>query len=263
MNILVKQIYFRKEQAKHLSPSCSPFFNEVHEDNLFLEYSVILHLFRQKFHEKADYTGVFSWRFQDKTRVSPGEFFAFCRHHPGYDVYFINPFPEQTHLYRSVWEQGEKCHANLKAIAQDLFDELDYGIDVDAIRNDETNTLFSNYWIGNVSFWERYIEFTKPVYDYISKNKDNNLVKNLKATAPYHYSVSYIPFLMERLFSTLLWKEGSISRLPYTYSLEQIASLISDLRVYEYGYKKYYQKYNTLKMNYYVEKLIKYGLASE
>jgi hypothetical protein len=260
MHILAKQIFFKDEQRSFLSPACIPYFNARAEEDLFLEYSVILRLFEQDFPAQADYTGVFSWRFAEKTRIAPLDFFSFCRNNPGYDVYFINPFPEQTKLYSNVWEQGEKSHCNLKKVAQNLFDELQYDINIDDIANDDATTLFSNYWIGNAFFWERYIRFTRPIYEYIRDNSTRPLVSDLKSLAPYHYPVSYIPFVMERLFSTLLWKDQTIKAKPYLYSEHQMAALITELRVYEYGYKKYFQKFNSVMNNYWVQKLIKYGL---
>ncbi|MBK9501207.1 MAG: hypothetical protein IPO06_17925 [Leptospiraceae bacterium] len=131
-----------------------------------------------------------------------------------------------------------------------MFKKLGYGFKASDVKNTAADSLYCNYWIGNTAFWEKYIAFTKPIHDYILENKnDQEIVDKLKSNAPYHYPVSYIPFLMERLFSTLLWKDSSIKYLAYQYSPLEIANLINELRGYEYSYKKINVWYNLFHEN--------------
>jgi hypothetical protein len=53
-----------------------------------------------------NYEGFFSWKFEQKTKVSVESFLKGIQAHPGYDVYIINPFPSEL-LYWNVWSQGE------------------------------------------------------------------------------------------------------------------------------------------------------------
>jgi hypothetical protein len=251
MNIKVRQIYFSKEQVSKVSENCFPFYNTSDfESDLFLEYSVILKSYLDGFYKEGDLAGVLSWRFFEKARKTEYEFFEFIRKNPGYDVYFINPFMEQVTMYDSVWKQGGTNHPGLLEIADSIFQKLGYGFKASDVKNTSADTLYCNYWIGSPAFWEKYIGFTKPIHDYILENKnDTEIVDKLKSNAPYHYPVSYIPFLMERLFSTLLWKDSSIKYLAYEYSQLEIANLINELRGYEYAYKKIDVWYNLFHQN--------------
>ncbi|HRG77338.1 MAG TPA: hypothetical protein PLX69_22455 [Leptospiraceae bacterium] len=251
MNIKVRQIYFSKEQVSKVSENCFPYFNTSDfESDLFLEYSVILKSYLDGFYKEGDLAGVLSWRFFEKARKTESEFFEFIRKNPGYDVYFINPFMEQVTMYESVWKQGGTNHPGLLEIADSIFQKLGYGFKASDVKNTSADTLYCNYWIGSPAFWEKYIAFTKPIHDYILENKnDTEIVDKLKSNAPYHYPVSYIPFLMERLFSTLLWRDPSIKYLAYEYSPLEIANLINELRGYEYAYKKIDVWYNLFHRN--------------
>lgn len=253
MNIKVRQIYFEKEQADKVSENCVPYYNPSNsKSDLFLEYGVILKSYFDGFYKQGDLAGVLSWRFSQKSRKSERIFFDFIRQNPGYDVYFLNPFFEQVVMYDSVWKQGDKTnHPGLMEITDLIFEKVGYDFKTSDVSNSVADTLYCNYWIGTPSFWEKYIAFTKPIHDYIAENdQDHEIMGKLKSIAPYHYPVTYIPFIMERLFSTLLWKDTSIKALGYQYTPLEVATLINELRGYEYAYKKidiWYNKFHRSK----------------
>jgi len=253
MNIKVRQIYFEKEQADKVSENCVPYYNPSNsKSDLFLEYGVILKSYFDGFYKQGDLAGVLSWRFSQKARKSEKDFFDFIRQNPGYDVYFLNPFFEQVVMYDSVWKQGDKTnHPGLMEITDSIFEKVGYDFKTSEVTNSVADTLYCNYWIGTPSFWEKYIEFTKPIHDYIAENdQDHEIMGKLKSIAPYHYPVTYIPFIMERLFSTLLWKDKTIKSLGYQYTPLEVATLINELRGYEYAYKKidiWYNKFHRSK----------------
>ena len=72
-------------------------------------------------------------------------------------------------------------------------------------------------------FWDKYIEFTKPVFDYIEACNDAELLNKINRRAYKTRHCCYRPFIMERLFSTFLYlHRNSIKMLKYTYSTEQV-----------------------------------------
>lgn len=252
MNIKIRQIYFNKDQTSKVSEKCIPYYNPSDsEANLFLEYSVIRKSYLDGFYKEGDLAGVLSWRFFEKARKTEAQFIDFILKNPGYDVYFLNPFFEQVTMYDSVWKHGEANHPGLWEIADSIFEKIGYGFKVSEILNSKSDTLYCNYWIGTPAFWEKYMAFTKPIYDYILENsQDQEIVSKLKSNAPYHYPVTFTPFLMERLFSTLLWKDKTIKSLAYEYTPLEVATLINELRGYEYAYKKidiWYNRFNRSK----------------
>lgn len=227
--ISAKQIYFKHDQKKFLSSSCTPFFNS--SKSPFLEYEVILNSFKTNEFKLFDFFGVISWRFFDKTLMTPESFFSFVKDNPGYEVYFINPFPEQAILYKNVWEQGAISHSlELKNVMNNILNEVGYNFQVEDVNLQPEKILYCNYWFGNPKFWEKYIQFTEPIYNFILNNKNSELVKFVNNRARYHYNVSFIPFIMERLFSTFLWFDSSIKYKPYIFSELEIANLIRKLR---------------------------------
>jgi hypothetical protein len=227
--ISAKQIYFKQDQEKFLSSSCTPFFNN--SQSPFLEYEVIINSYKSKEFELYDYFGIISWRFFEKTLMMPETFFSYVIDNPGYEVYFINPFPEQAILYNNVWEQGAISHSlELKNVMNKILKEVGYNFQVEDVNLQPEKILYCNYWFGNPIFWEKYIQFTQPIYNFIQYNKNSELVNFVNKRARYHYNVSFIPFIMERLFSTFLWYDSSIKYKAYIFSEIEIAKLIVKLR---------------------------------
>ena len=57
----------------------------------------------------------------EKTGKTGREFIDFIQANPGYDVYFINPFPQNAYYTYNVWVHGDYCHPGLMALAHRLF----------------------------------------------------------------------------------------------------------------------------------------------
>jgi hypothetical protein len=221
MSIFIYQIFFKEDQKKYLDSSFIPYFNSV-KDNWF-EYGVFAREYALQTHKKSDYTAFLSWKFAQKTKLEGKNILRFMEENPGYDCYFINPFPELTYLYENVWLQGDSFHKGLLNITQDLFFEAGYNIDLSRLRNNKHNVLFANYWVGNQHFWEAYMNFTLPLYNLINKKLiEGNKIFLQVADSSRDRSVtsSFIPFIMERLFSTFLLLNKSFSTLSYQYSDE-------------------------------------------
>jgi hypothetical protein len=194
-----------------------------HENEVFFREYISGNITRNGLH------GYLSWRFSEKTLISEESFIDFIDENPGYDVYFINPFPELADLYSNVWEQGEIHHAGIKNLAESLFKKVGYNLDLDSMRNDKTTLLYCNYWVGNKKFWDAYMNFLLPIYNQLKVMSKEEL-STYTADAGYHTGVGYITFLMERLFSTFLSQSTDLKYKPYIYDKIEIAQLISNLR---------------------------------
>jgi hypothetical protein len=178
-------------------------------------------------HHEADYTGLLSWKFNEKTNIAGSEFIEFIKKNPGHDVYFINPLPFLINAYafRNVWYQGDFYHPGLLDFMQRIMNDLDYGIDLKGLTNDESTTLFCNYWVGNEIFWDRYMGFTKPIYDYLSTRLDESKKEFISRIADRIIGTNHIPFIFERLFSTFLSSRRDIRYLNYRYSEENLSRI--------------------------------------
>jgi len=103
----------------------------------------------------------------------------------------------------NIWEHGEKCHPGIVSLAQTLFDEAGYKINIKTLTIDPQKTRFYNYWISTPEFWCRYIEFCEPLYQLIESTPDRQLKRLLLKQADKR-GHCFIPYVFERLFSTLL-----------------------------------------------------------
>jgi hypothetical protein len=232
MDIKIYQNYYAPELKKYLDPALIPHDNTSNENPEYREYWLFLKMYESGKHKEADYTGLVSWKFNEKTNIKGTEFIEFIREKPGYDVYFINPLPFLVNAYafQNVWYQGDFYHPGLLHFMQRILDKLNYGIDLKSFRNDESTTLFCNYWVGNERFWDRYIHFTKPIYECLRAKIDPDERKFVSRIADKVIGANYIPFIFERLFSTLLVTQDYIKYLNYRYSDSDLNGIPSEDR---------------------------------
>jgi hypothetical protein len=229
MTITIHQIYYEQSQLSQLSPDSIPYLNpqsdnswKFHETDVFCSQYINGHI------DNEGLTGFLSWRFKDKTNISVPDFKYWINANPGYDVYFINPFPELAIINTSVWHQGEGCHPGLIALAHELLNRIGYSIDLNTMVNDKSTMLFCNYWVGNIAFWDKYMEFLLPIYSLFAEQTD--FTKRYFADAGYHTGAGFLTFILERLFSTFITNNTDIKYLAFQYNDLQHAYMIRELR---------------------------------
>jgi len=221
MKIRIRQIYFSAEQKPMLCKKFEPYDNSLFpESSHWYEYGVIRNSFKEKYHDTADFTGIFSWRFKQKTGILGKDFINFIKDNPKYDVYFINPFPGEELIYPNIWLQGEKSHPGLLEIGNQIFRKLGENIQLEEIIFSRANIAYSNYWVGNANFWKKYMTFTLPIAKLIET--DAEIRSKIFNRAKYHYDAPYLPFIMERLFSTFLVLNKNIRSKKFSYSIEKL-----------------------------------------
>ncbi|KTD53532.1 Rhamnan synthesis protein F [Legionella santicrucis] len=209
-SVAIYQIFYKKKQRYCLEDSFIPYDNSDSFAPMLCEYGVFKKIFDASVHKQYGCVGAVSWKFKRKTTLSGNQFFDFIKSNPGYDVYFVNPFPRET-IHHSVWTQGDLHHSEITALTQNILMQLKYDIDLFSIKNDVSNTAYCNYWVGNELFWEKYMAFTLPIYYYILYESPLYLRNTLlKKRADKKINAPYFPFIFERLFSTLLVVDPSI-----------------------------------------------------
>ncbi|WP_045221769.1 hypothetical protein [Desulfonatronum thioautotrophicum] len=189
----------------------------------------------QRFYEERvqggapeDYFGLVSPKFTDKTGLAGEKFVNWIKAHPGHDVYFINPFPQEGYWHHDVWSQGDFWHPGLIDLAETLFHTAGLRLSLNAFpRNDKNTLLFSNYWVGTPRFWDIFMDFAHPVLDAVDRLPAETRNK-LFETAPHTTPATYFPFVFERLFSTLLILRKDISPRAYAWSREAVISRCRD-----------------------------------
>ncbi|MBL8033711.1 MAG: hypothetical protein JNJ69_08425 [Leptospiraceae bacterium] len=222
MNIGIHQIYYDPAQIAKLEPDFIPYDNTANTNREWAEYHVFETEFKKQTHTKFDYTGFVSWKFGQKSRIPGSRFVDFIRKHPGADVYFLNPFPMEELLFRNVWLQGDFYHPGILDFSQQLLKCAGYQIDLRSWNQPRESFAFCNYWVGNGRFWKAYMEFTGILAEILRTGLDATDKEFLHSIASKTNNFSYIAFIMERMFSTLLYLQPEISVTRFGYSDEEI-----------------------------------------
>ena len=227
MKIGIYQNYYRVDQLSLLDPDFIPHDNTANENPEYREYWLFMNMYEKGRHLEADFAGMVSQKFYEKTQIRGSEFINFIEQNRGFDVYFINPLPFTINAYafKNVWHQGEFYHPGLFDFVQNLLNKLGYGIDLNEIKNSEQTLLFSNFWVGNSYFWDEYMKFTRPVYDYLRNEMSEAEKAIISKEADRVIKINYTPFIFERMFSTLLATNPSIKPLGYQYPRDYLHRL--------------------------------------
>jgi hypothetical protein len=211
MNVSIHQIFYDDSQRASLDPAFMPYDNRSNEQPEWREY----HVFRTEYLagrcREGCITGYVSWKFGMKTRVPGSAFVAFIERHPGHDVYFLNPRGLERGSYRNVWLQGEFHHPGILGLARRIFREADIDVDPARLEQPRSQVLYCNYWAGSRRFWDAYMAFCEPVRHVLLHGLSEDDRRLLRSRADKAIDACFIPFIMERLFSTLLTLRPDIS----------------------------------------------------
>lgn len=170
------------------------------------EFAIYIAIYRQNLFSQSRLTGLFSPKFSLKSQISFSQFVAFASQQTDADVCFLNPFPQIPYYSYNVWMQGETAHPGLIRTANDLLAASGIGWRVEEVlRQKPTVVGYSSFWVGNANFWNRYVgQILLPVTNFIINNPDHQAVKAVMKTTVHTDAAPYLPFVLERLFSTFL-----------------------------------------------------------
>lgn len=225
VSIAIYQIYYQEKQKIYLDPAFIPYDNTKNPQPKWCEMYLMNNFYTSQEHLKSDYSGLVSWKFGQKTALSGQKFLEYIQDNPGYDVYFINPFPHESYFFKNVWLQGDECHPGVLDFVQTLFNKSGYHIDLRKLHNNNHNTLFCNYWVGNQTFWQGFMDFITPIYNYMQYSLTTEEKEFINRPADRVISANYIPFILERMFSTYLAlpsTSGSIKCLAYPWNEREV-----------------------------------------
>lgn len=206
----IYQIYYAAAQVSSLDADFIPYSNVENPRPEWCEY----HVFRKEYPRGTCASGIngfVSWKFGQKTRLPGAGFLNWIEQNPGHDVFVVNPFPKlASPKYQSVWHHGEASHPGIIRITQSLFDRVGYDIDISALRMATEKIAFCNYWAGTADFWHRYMAFCGPIHDLIEHGLGDDEKRSILQTADPVSGTCFIPYIFERLFSTLLTVDPAI-----------------------------------------------------
>lgn len=174
--------------------------------------------------KNASFTGILSPKFNLKTQITLLEFVRFVKDNINSDVCFINPFPQITYWSFNVWMQGEYAHPGLSKCAQDLLDAVGISWDISKVpRHDSRVLSYSNFWVASPEFWDAYVgNVLKPIALFLSAESDHPASKQVLKSTLHTKPAPYLPFVIERLFSTFLTMNNEVSFASYSFDVQDV-----------------------------------------
>ena len=210
-SIKIFQIYYHDRQLPFLDPDFEPYDNAGDKSPL-LEFNVFAKLLQSNKLQDAKLWGALSWKFGQKTGLTGARFKQEIAANPGYDVYFCNPHAEVEALYHNLWLQGEVSHPNFIALSKEIFEVAGLPAELLTEIQPSLNFATANYFVATPSFWKRYAAFISRILLAANKKLSPTaraiMFSSTADPTGVHAEASYIPFIVERLFSVFLRTEG-------------------------------------------------------
>ena len=209
--VAVFQIYFEPAQRAELEPAFVPYDNSASNDPL-LEFAVFERLSRDEGVRLSALWGAVSWRFGRKTGLSGKAWLDEIASHPGFDLYFCNPEPENEGLYANQWHRGITAHPGFRELSSAVLVAAGHeAAHLDAVTPSSV-TSSCNYFVGNAAFWSAYIPFVRGIVDSARRTLPPAVLAALDSSRGdprgLHGGASYWPFIVERLLPLFLRGPG-------------------------------------------------------
>jgi hypothetical protein len=187
------------------------------EDKSYLfEYNPILDIMSKD--KEAEYVGIFSWKFIDKTGFFKKKLDYLMEENPNYDVYTICP-PYADIVSAGYYKFTENYHPGF----MDLFKKLCNDLNLDS--REPKNIICSNFLIVKWDLYKEFIEkIIKPAIELLETKYVEQVWKDAKYCGPERAGLTpdklreftgleYYPFhtfILERLWSAYLQSRSDI-----------------------------------------------------
>lgn len=182
-------------------------------DNEWRELAVFEDLLKSPTVKGADLWGALSMRFTEKTGLTGAGLLKQIADNPGHDVYFCNPYPSNESMYHNTWLQGVTEFPQFFPVVQSVFQAA--GLDVSELTSVHPSSSYSrgNSFVGNAKFWAAYVTFMRKVLAAAEKKLSPTVLNVLHSKVPdprgVYMGATYVPFVVERLFSYFMHKHGA------------------------------------------------------
>lgn len=209
------QIYFESWQRELLDPAFAGLDNSKSTSELY-EFDVFTRLAQSEYIRGAELWGAVSWRFTEKTGMSGQDWIKYIEAHPGADVYFCNPVPENDAIFHNLWLQGETSHPQFFSLAQAIFQVT--GLPKEELVSIQSSEMTSvaNYFVATPKFWASYLPWAQTVLSLANKKLPapvrDLLHQPLADDRGLHGGATYVPFVVERLFPVFMKTQGKALR---------------------------------------------------
>ena len=205
------QIYYEGWQRELLDPNFAALDNSKSQSEL-LEFAVFEQLFGSDYVKGAQLWGALSWRFTEKTGMQGADLVKVIMEHPGYDVYYCNPYPDIEAAFHNLWLHGQSRHPQFLALSQAVFQAA--GLPSSELTSIWDSNQFStaNYFVASPRFWQAYLPWIKKVLSVANQKLPPAIRDVLHSSQAderdLHQGATYVPFMVERLFSIFMKTAG-------------------------------------------------------
>jgi hypothetical protein len=221
MGISIYQSYLGEEQQKFISPIALGYDADQNIKNNQREYELFKKIYQSR-KNNPDPWGLVSWKFEHKTLIKFEEFhrLAELELQKGYDCVFINPMIGNEAIFPDVWSQGIYTHKNMNVLVNFLKKEAVPNILDGMLKN---SFAFNNFFVGSPKFWDHYFRFVDEILelfeDQVKQKTITGLIYSHSANYQRDLSVTFRPFLIERLFSSFIQVHPFLKTKAFVYSL--------------------------------------------
>lgn len=194
------------------------------------ELQAYVQAYRQDLHRLHDRTAVFSPKFALKAGMDAATFKHFCEQNKAADVCHVNPFPHLRYWTYNVWEHGECFHPALTARSQALLDAVGIPLHLsETPRHGARYLAYCNFWAGTEAFWDNYVGgVLVPISDFLDSEPEHPAVQGIMTDTQHTQASPYLPFMIERLYSTWISLQPGLRVADYPVSHEELMTLYSE-----------------------------------
>lgn len=205
----IYQIYYDEATRARVDPLFIPLDNTENDRPDWREYWPIRNYMVANVLDDDAYYGFLSPKFQAKTGLTGADVVGFIGD-GGADVYVFSQFVERSALFLNVFEQGESGHPGLLDVMQQFVDQIGLVVDLRMLVGDNSNAVFSNYFVAKGRFWKRWLAVAERLFVLCEAGEEplaarlNALTTYAGQPDPVHMKV----FIMERIASFVIMYNG-------------------------------------------------------
>lgn len=235
-SIGIWQIYYQAAQESKLDKAFVPLDNSQFPSETH-EFAVFQRLQASGAADTLSAWGALSWRFAEKTGLSGQELLRIVEQAPEADVFYMNPFPHIEALFASPWGHGEVAHPDFLEVAGAFLDAA--GLDASELHRLTPAREFSmcNYFVGGPRFWQSYLPFVEQALRRADQHMPPGLREKMHSEdadwLKLHHASTYVPFIVERLFTVFLRTQGrhlKVHKIPSALGEANMSETLRDLR---------------------------------
>ncbi|MEP2944633.1 MAG: hypothetical protein ABJN11_10475 [Lentilitoribacter sp.] len=169
--------------------------------------------------DKFRYSGIFSPKFLQKTRINPQEMVDFINKNPGHDIYLFHPYPLEFSIANHFLELAELEHPGITDALSHVWSLIfDTQLPHIELPKEMHLVCHCNFFVASPRFWKKYSVFVSKFYELAAENNNRKLLKFTP------YTLSEIPndslqmstFCFERALSLFIKDQaGELSSVNY------------------------------------------------